>query len=140
MSAGRHDDGAAGFDELAYELAGSPDEPYRRLVASFALSALGAVLLPLWLAFTLSVAVFVPAAGLVFRLATRARPHRIRAMARVALAAALLGLLCYLAKLGLYFSYSLETGLDSLLASGGFLLGVGAVWAVVSKLRRRSSA
>jgi hypothetical protein len=150
MSEGRRADDGSGSDELACGLAPSagwgarapmksPDGAHRRLVASFALSTVGAVLLPLWLAFTLSVALFVPALALVFRLATRAPPHRIRTMARLALAAGLVGLVCYVAKLGLYFSYSMETGLDALLASGGFLLGVGALWAIASKLRSRSS-
>lgn len=131
---------SAGSDEPALEPAPNPRVPHRLLVTSFALSAIGWLILPLWMGFAVSVAFFVPAACLVFRLAKDNPAPQIRNIARIALAAALPGLAAYLVFLGLYLLRSPSAALESLVTSGSLLLGVLVVWAFVWGLRKRSAS
>jgi hypothetical protein len=126
---------SAGSDEPALEPAPNPRVPHRLLVTSFALSTVGGLLLPLWMGFAVSVAFFAPAAGLVLRLAKDNPTPQIRNLARIALAAALLGLAAYVVFLGLYLYDAPSVGLGSLTTSGSLLLGVLLVWAIVWRLR-----
>lgn len=129
----RHSNMPSGDPDLPSLALPAKSASTNRLLGSFLLSLLGALLLLLGLNFVLSPAFLVPAAVLVRPASTKSLAPGMRAVARLALGLALTGLIGYGAMIVTASIHSPENGLKALGVSTLSLLAPLLIWGLWAK-------